>query len=165
MAKKTPPVTIPVKSVNPSFPLRPPAVPSIRLKSRISAKSVEKAKSAFSKFTLSKFAAEPPPNYVTTKRSLAAAHKDIVAKTINILQNSQTNRSMTVALPPADIKKLLPSFDSTSGHVQLDDVLRLVEQGMRGREFYARGNPTLNRLSVEASAQQILNAFKKEVKK
>jgi len=165
MAKKKTTFKTDVKNAT-ATALRTPALPSPRLKSGISAKSMERAKSVFSKFTLSRFAGkEAPPHYVTRTRSLPDVHKHIISKAIDMFESSPTNRAMTIALPEADMKKLLPSFDSAAGTVQLADVLQLVEPRIRGREFFATGNPTLNRLSVEASAQQIFNAFKKDVTK
>jgi hypothetical protein len=102
---------------------------------------------------------------VTARRSLVDVRKSVVSKAIDTLESSTTNRAMTLALPSADIEKLLPSFDPKTGRVQLDDVLTLIQQRMGGREFYANGNPTLNRLSLEANVQQIFDDFKKEVSK
>jgi hypothetical protein len=170
VAKNTPSreTSVPRAKVSPTprAAAQPNAALPPRLKLRIPPKSVEKAKSAFSNFTLSKFAGNaPPPNYVTAKRSLAAVQKQAISNAIDTLQSSTPNRAITLALPSADVKKLLPSFDAKSGSVQLSDVLGLVQQRMSGTEFFARGNPTLNRLAVEATAQQILDSFMKDLKK
>jgi hypothetical protein len=159
-------VKMPARIAAPAPATRRTPTSAPRSKPRISAKSAEKAQSAFSKFSLSKFAtSEAPPTYVTAKRSLVDVQKGVVSKAIDTLENSPTNRAMTLALPSADIGKLLPSFNAKTGRVQLDDVLTLIQQRMGGREFYANGNPTLNRLSLEASVQQIFDNFKKEVSK
>ena len=173
MAKKKPPTptsqaraTRSTQSPRPPAPARPNPLPSSGPKRTLPAKSVEKAKSAFSKFTLSKFAGkEPPPNYVTKERTLTGVQRRLISNKIDTLKSSPPNRSMTLALPPGQIEKLLPSFDSKSGRVQLGDVLGAIQQRMSGTEFYARGNPTLNRLAVEANAQQILKTITKAGKK
>jgi hypothetical protein len=73
---------------------------------------------------------------------------------------SDTPRAMTIALPAAALSRLLPSYDANTGTVDLDDVLKLVEQNMSGTEFVAHGNPTLNRLAIQSQVQQMIDEVK-----
>ena len=90
----------------------------------------------------------------------------IIKKNLKQLANSDSSaRSMTLALPPATLSKLLPSYDPKTGALDLGEIVQLLVQNMRGTELFANGNPTLRRLSVQARAQQIFKDFAKEVKK
>ena len=71
---------------------------------------------------------------------------------------------MTIALPEATIKQLLPSYDAKAGTIDLGEVMRLIQQNMRGTEFYAKGNPTLNRLAIQSQVQQIIDTVKQGAK-
>jgi len=74
-------------------------------------------------------------------------------------------RAMTIALPDATLKQLLPSLNTKAGTIDLADVLSLIQKNMGGTEFYANGNPTLNRIAVQAKVQQIINSVKQGAKK
>ena len=128
-------------------------------------KSVAKASSVFSKFTLSKFPAKSmPSNYVHSAKSPAAVQhvqRQMITQQIERVNNAETpNRGMKLALPKETLRKLLPSFDAEAATIELDDVLKLIEQKMNGTEFYANGNPTLNRLALQSRVQEIMASVK-----
>jgi hypothetical protein len=43
--------------------------------------------------------------------------------------------------------------------------MSLIQQNIRGTEFYASGNPTLNRLAIQSQVQQIIDNIKQDGKK
>ncbi len=124
-------------------------------------KSIAKAKVAFRNFNLSKFAStSTPPNYVASGENAATAQIRVISQSIDNPSAVETsNRAMTVALTNADITQL-PSFDPKKGTVDLSDLMNWIQKSMSGTEFYARGNPILNRLSVQLAADQIINDIK-----
>lgn len=144
-----------------------PSNPTPRVKRRPPAASVERARSAFKKFSLSRYAARPQPeHHVSADETAAIVQRRIIKKNLKQLANSDSSaRSMTLALPPATLSKLLPSYDPKTGALDLGEIVQLLVQNMRGTELFANGNPTLRRLSVQARAQQIFKDFAKEVKK
>jgi hypothetical protein len=87
-------------------------------------------------------------------RQIAAIPANVISK-----------RSMTLALPPKTLRKLLPSFNSEAKTADLDDVLRLAAQYMRGAEFVVTGNPVVRRLAIQAQVDQIMSAIKAGGKK
>jgi hypothetical protein len=111
---------------------------------------------------LSKFAGNPLPlNRVAAGQDPAAAQQQVISQHIDNLNNAATpTGAMTIALPDATIKQLLPSFDAKAGTIDLGEVMSLIQQNMRGTEFYANGNPTLNRLAVQSQVQQIIDSVK-----
>jgi hypothetical protein len=129
---------------------------------RIPAKSAMKAKKAFAKFSLSKFNGKPmPPNYVAAGENPAAAQKRLIVSHLKDLTKKDTsNRAITVSLPSKEIKRLLPSFNQKAGTIDLDDLMALIERNMKGTEFFANGNPILNRLSIQSQVEQIINSVK-----
>ena len=139
-----------------------PAMTPPRINRAIPATSIARAKAAFKNFSLSKFAGtEFPANYVASGQSVAAVQQQVIQQHVEKLnQQDVPTRSLTVALPPSAIKKLFPSLNQHGGTIDLGEVLTVVEQNTRGTEFYAHGNPTLNRLSIEARVQQMINSVK-----
>jgi hypothetical protein len=138
-------------------------------------KSVAKALSVFKKFSLTKFPEKSAPsNYVPSGKNPAAAQRKLIEHQLQKLRKADTpNRGMMLVLPRATIKKLLPSFNAKTATANLSDVIKLITKNMRGTEFYAHGNPTLNRLALQSRVQEIMAAVKqpskasvrKEVKK
>src|SRR5260370_24064894 len=124
-------------------------------------KSIAKAKVAFRNFNLSKFAStSTPPTYVASGENAATAQIRVISQNIDNLSAVETsNRAMTVALTSADIAQL-PSFDPQKGTVDLSDRMTWIQKSKSGTEFYARGNPILNRLSVQLAADQIISDIK-----
>ena len=165
MSKKTSaePTTgrAPVVAPGPPAQTEPPAV--VRGDRRtLPPHAVSRAKEAFKNFSLSKFAGNATPtNYVGRTRTMMDAQRRVISHNLARLQDaSDTPRAMTFALPAAALSQLLPSYDANTGKVDLDDVLKLVEQNMRGAEFVANGNPTLNRLAIQSQVQQIIDDIK-----
>ncbi len=76
------------------------------------------------------------------------------------------NRGMMLALPSAttQIQKLLPSFNAKRATVDLKDLMKLITKNMRGTQFYAHGNPPLNRLALQSRVQEIMAAVKQQSK-
>jgi hypothetical protein len=87
-------------------------------------------------------------------------HRSVILNNLAQQQGaSDTPRAMTIALPAKTLSDLLPKY--ATGQVDLDDVLKLLEQNMTGTEFFANGNPTLNRLAIQAQVQQIIDDVKR----
>jgi hypothetical protein len=90
----------------------------------------------------------------------------MISQHIDNLNNADAPaRALTIALPDAAIKQLLPSLNAKQGTIDLVEVMSLIQQNMRGTEFYASGNPTLNRLAIQGQVQQIIDSVKQEAKK
>jgi hypothetical protein len=90
--------------------------------------------------------------------------RKVLTRQIQTVKNEPyVNRGMTLALPDSMLKQLLPAA-RTKGKVELGDLLDVMKQRMTGTELYARGNPTLNRLSAESNlqsqAQDIIRSIK-----
>jgi hypothetical protein len=132
---------------------------------RVPAKSAAKAKAVFANFSLSKFAGgAPPPNYVDAGQSPTALQQQLVSNQLTQLP-AAPNRVLTVAMPDAVLKQLLPSYNPKTGTVNLDEVMNALEQNTRGAEFFANGNPTLNRLDIQSQAQEIIQSVIQGAKK
>ena len=69
---------------------------------------------------------------------------------------------MTLALPESEVGKLLPSLNAKAATIELSDVLKIIAQHMRGTEFYATGNPVLNRLALRSRARELIAAINQE---
>lgn len=67
---------------------------------------------------------------------------------------------MTLALPESEVERLLPSLNAKAATIELSDVLNIIAQHMRGIEFYANGNPVLNRLALRSRARELISAIK-----
>jgi hypothetical protein len=127
---------------------------------------VARAKSAFRNFSASRFAGQPPANYVPAEGTPAEVQRKVITQHLNNLSEADTaNRAMTLALPEASIRKLLPSFDAQAGTIELSDVITLIAKNMRGTEFYTNGNPTLNRLALQSQVRQIIASIRQGGKK
>lgn len=136
----------------PSAPAKPAGPAGQRV--RMTEKSLAKAKAAFANFSLSKFPkGQTPATHVASGQTAAQVHRDAVS---THLADAPLNGTMSFALTATALKSLLPSYDATKGTVSLDDVINALHGNMRGKEFYANGNPTLNRLAVQSQAQDII---------
>jgi hypothetical protein len=130
-----------------------PIAPAVTRRN-VPAASRAKAKAAFANFTLSKYGQGPTPaNHVAPGQSAAAVQRDAMASQV---EQMPLNGAISIALPAAQLKALLPSYDPSTGTVSLDDVVNALEQNMRGHEFFANGNPTLNRLAVQSQVDDII---------
>jgi hypothetical protein len=136
---------------------------------RLPVASLDKAKTAFKKFTLSKFDKSAlPHNHVGPIQRTAEfrlktkeIQKQTIARNLTNLEAQETsNRAMTVSLPLATIKHLLPSYDQKAATIDLDELMSLVGKKMHGTEFYAKGNAFLERLSVQSQVQKIVSSIK-----
>ena len=107
-----------------------------------------------------------PSNFVAAGQSPAKAQQRIISQHIDNLNNADApTRAMSIALPDGTIKQLLPSFNAKAGTLDLGEVMSLIQQNTRGTEFYANGNPTLNRLAIQSQVQQIIDSVKQGAKK
>jgi hypothetical protein len=157
-------VKSPPSTQQPGTPVAPPVSRPLQ------AKSVEKAKSVFKNFSLSKFPkGSMPSNYVPTGKKRADVHnvqrKIIVQHMHQLSKKETTNRGMTLALPETTIKDLLPSFNAKTATIDLNDVMKLIAQNTRGTEFYADGNPTFNRLVLQSRVRKIIATVSQGIKK
>ena len=86
-----------------------------------------------------------------------------MSQQLNRLRATDTSDGgMTLALPESEVEKLLPSLNTKASTIELSDVLNFIAQHMRGTEFYANGNPVLNRLALRSRAQELIAAMKQE---
>jgi hypothetical protein len=69
---------------------------------------------------------------------------------------------MTLALPESEVEKLLPSLNPKTATIELSDLMKIIAQHMRGTEFYANGNPVLNRLALRSRARELITAINQE---
>jgi hypothetical protein len=134
---------LPLKSASPS--------PTLRVKRPLPAKSVQKAADAFKKFSLSRFAQNATPaNYVPTAQAktpsavAAVQRKSVTTQIAALAANPPRTLGMSVALTPTSVAQLLPSLNAKTGTVGLAELLAALQQNLRGKQFYATGNPTLN---------------------
>jgi len=137
------------------------------------AKYWDKAEKVFEKFSLSRFTQDSrPATYVprlkeNDPQAVRDVQRKLITQQIKALPNADAlNPGMTLGLTPAEMKKLLPSFDKDAGTVELSELLALLRQKMKGTEFYATGNPTLNRLALKskyrAQARAIIDAIQQQ---
>src|SRR5260370_23970141 len=94
------------------------------LKRPVPAASVAKAKKAFNSFSLSKFAGNgTPPNYVASGQGPAQVQRGIISHHINQLNNADApTRAMTISLPDAMLRQLLPSLDAKARTIDLGEL-------------------------------------------
>jgi hypothetical protein len=141
---------------------RPKKASAFRHNLRVPAASIKKAKAVFTNFNLSNFAGkEPPANYVVAGKDRASVQKQMVIQKLKDLKGQQNpNVGMTVALPKVTVQQVFPKLNQTAKTIDLSDLMDFVQQNMRGKQFFASGNPTLNRLSIRSQVQQILRTQK-----
>jgi hypothetical protein len=138
-------------------------------------KSVQRAAKAFKNFSLSRFPnAATPSNFVPhaqirnpaavneVQRTSMATQVAAIAAKAAIAANPPPILGMTVALTAANLKKLLPNFAKT-GEVDLTELLDVLKKKLQGTEFYASGNPTLNRVVREAALLSQVQAYIKAI--
>lgn len=145
--------------------------PALRVERPLPAKSVQKAARAFKNFSLSRFTGtRTPANFVPaghpkTPSTVAALHrKSMMAQTEARASNPSQNLGITVALTEASLGRLLPSLDTKTGTVKLDELLGALKQNLRGTEFYASGNPTLNLVMQDSELLSQVQAYINAVK-
>src|SRR5947209_8538590 len=118
MPKKTSPT--PIDATRVALSAKPSRAPQAKtssapvLKRPVPAASVAKAKKAFKSFSLSRIAGNVrSSNYVAVGQSPTKVQQRVISQHIENLNNGDAPaRGMTIALPDATIKKLLPSFNA-----------------------------------------------------
>ena len=160
--KMPPKVSVTASAVKPSPSRRPKKTTALRLKARVPAKSISKAKAVFKSFNLSKFAGkELPPNYVAAGKDHKPVQKrGMLQKLSDLKGQPNPNAGMTIALPTASFQQVLPKLNQKAKTIDLTDLMTFVQQNMRGTQFFANGNATLNRLSIRSQVQRILGLQK-----
>ena len=139
-------------------------------------KSIRRAEAHFANFSLSKFPKDSmPPNYVPHVKNAVAAQgiehvrnfqrKKIEQHLHKLSKADNSNRGMKLSLPKETIKKFLPSYSEKAGTIDLNEVMKVITRNMNGTEFFTKGDPTLNRLALQAQAQRILRLMSSGEKK
>jgi hypothetical protein len=129
--------------------------------------SMDRADSVFENFSLSEFSrGSKPASHVEAADGPAAVHsaqRQMMTRQLDRLSAVRTpGGGITLALPESEVATLLPTLNATNGTVELIDVLNIIEQNMRGTEFYATGDPVLNRLALQRRATELIAALKDE---
>jgi hypothetical protein len=139
---------------------RPSGTASTTTDGLIPARSVDRADSVFRSFSASRFPkGDESASYVNPAKGTTAqsVQREVIAEQLSRLSAKDTaNVGMTLALPRSAVEKLLPSINERTSTLELSDVLQIVTQHLRGTEFYANGNPALNRLALQARAREIV---------
>ena len=130
---------------------------------------MDRADSVFKNFSVSGFPkGSKPASYVDPAHGPAAVHsaqRRIMTQQLNRLSAMDApDGGMTLALPESEVEKLLPSLNAKTSTIELSDVLNIIAQHMRGAEFYANGNPVLNRLALRSRARELIAAINQEAK-
>jgi hypothetical protein len=128
---------------------------------------MDRADSVFKNFSVSGFPkGSKPASYVDPADGPAAVHsaqRRIITQQLNRLSAMDApDGGMTLALPESEVEKILPSLNTEAATIELSDVLNIVARQMRGTEFYANGNPVLNRLALRSRARALIAAMKQE---
>jgi hypothetical protein len=122
--------------------------------------SIDRAESVFRTFSLSRIPKDTESaSYVNPAEGATAqsVQREVMGRQLQRLSATDAaNAGMTLALPWSTVGRLLPSLDEKASTIELSDVLKIVAHHMRGTEFYASGNPALNRLAVQARAWKIV---------
>jgi hypothetical protein len=132
---------------------------------------VQKAANAFKNFSLSRFPkASTPANYVPAAQAkmpsavAALQRKSMTVQTAALAANPPPTLGLTVALTAQSLSEFLPSLNASAGTVDLTELLGALQQNLRGREFYASGNPTLNLVVQESALLSQVQAYISAVK-
>jgi hypothetical protein len=133
------------------------------------AKSLHNAATAFKNFSLSRFApGATPANYVPTGQAKTPStvrtvqRKAIARQLTTVAGMAPTNPGLTLALPSAVMKSLLPSFDGKT--VDVTELLNVLKQRLPGTELYTSGEPTVTRIVQEAQQLAQVQAFINAIK-
>jgi len=129
--------------------------------------SMDRADSVFENFSVSGLSrGSNPANHIEAADGPAAVHsaqRQMMTEQLDRLSAVRTpGGGITLALPESEVATLLPTLDATNGTVELTDVLNIIAQNMRGTEFYATGDPVLNRLALQQRATELIAALKEE---
>jgi hypothetical protein len=128
---------------------------------------MDRADAVFKNFSVSRFAkGAKPASHVDPADGPAAVHsaqRRIMTQQLNRLSAMDApDGGMTLALPESEVGKLLPSLNAKAATIELSDLLKIIAQHMRGTEFYANGNPVLNRLALRSRARELITAINQE---
>lgn len=168
MPAKTPKVKIRENAPRPNVaPVLPPTpIPKLRPNRPLPVKSLQKAAKAFNNFSLSRFPkGETPSNYVLHAQAKvpsavnAVQRKAMTQQVDSLAARHPANPGITVALPADVIATLLPSFNAAAGTVDLTELLGVLRKRMQGTDFYASGNPTLNRVVQDSALLSQVQAY------
>jgi hypothetical protein len=136
------------------------ATPSTIPDGPLPARSIDRADSVFRPFSLSRFPkGTKSDSYVNPAEGATAqsVQREVIGRQLQRLSATDAaNVGMTLALPRSTVGELLPSLNEKASTIELSEVLKIVTQHMRGTEFYANGNPALNRLALQARAREIV---------
>lgn len=145
-------------------------VPVEQIQRPLPSESKARATKALKNFSLSKFAEDAlPRNYVAMEKAkdpaaVQAVQRQMLTRQVHAMKDEfSVNRGMILALPDSMLKQLLPA-GMKKGKVELTDLLDVMKQRMTGTELYARGNPTLNRLSTESNLQSQVKDIIRSIK-
>jgi hypothetical protein len=125
---------------------------------------MDRADAVFKNFSMSGFPkGSKPASYVDPAEGPAVVHsaqRRIMTQQLNRLSAMDApDGGITLALPESEVEKLLPSLNAKAATIELSDVLKIIAQHMRGTEFYANGNPVLNRLALRSRARELITAI------
>jgi hypothetical protein len=128
---------------------------------------MDRADAVFKNFSVSKFPkGAKPASHVDPAEGPAAVHsaqRRIMSQQLSRLRAMDApDGGMTLALPESEVGKLLPSLNSKAATIELSDLLKIIARHMRGTEFYANGNPVLNRLALRSRARELITAINQE---
>ncbi len=125
---------------------------------KIPTRSLSNAKAAFKHFSLSKFpdASAVPNNFVANGQQVSAVQHRTQINQLKSLDAS--GRRLRVALSDSALQQQLPSFNGKT--VVLQELMDLIQRKLRGTEFYAAGDPTLVRLSMQSQVNDIIQTIK-----
>ena len=147
-----------------------PVIPVEQIQRPLPRESKTRAAKILKNFSLSKFTDDSlPRNYVPTEKgkdpaAVQAAQRRMLERQVHALKDEgPENPGMTLALPKSMLKQVLPTAEK-KGTVELADLLEVIKQRMTGTELYAKGNPTLSRLSgqlaLQSQVQDIIRSIK-----
>jgi hypothetical protein len=129
------------------------------------AASVAKAKAAFKEFTLSRHAkGQPPPGYVAPGTDPKPKHRELMDAKLSNLQEASATRRLNLALTPAQLKQLVPSYSADAAKASITEVTTVLKKYSRGTTFVQKGDPTLRRLALQSEVNQIMQSFSKAKK-
>jgi len=120
--------------------------------------SLSKAQTAFRNFSLSRFpdASSAPSSLVGSGQQVSAVQRQSQINHLKSLDAS--GRKLRIALSDSELKQYLPSYDGKT--VVLQELMDVIQEKMRGTEFYVAGNPTFVRLAVQSQAADIIQTIK-----
>jgi len=151
-------------------PASPAPIPKLRPQRPLPVTSVQNAAKAFKHFSASRFPkGATPSTYVPHAQArvptaVATVQRKAMAQHLARLAAQPQSAGLTVALPVAVMRQLLPSFNVDAGTVNLTELLGVLRQRMQGTDFYASGDPTLTRVVRDSTLLSQVQAYIKAIK-